>query len=336
MPTIQEDLSALRLPELQQRFLEVTGQTTRSPNKQWLIRKIEEARSRDEPVAGTEAAAAAPSDAIGEPTSTQPHEGLADGAIEEDETSVGTSSAGDLAPAEELEPTGELAVAPEVLDDQEGASSIDGGGAHDAATCGHVDPPPAPGGAGTRGDDAGGDRSERTTANAPVEDDAQREGLAVSPMGSEHPDDVGEEENRDDDGDDPILSCGFRREELRQHGVLAGLPVEKLKVAYVEVIGRPTGSDDKGYLVWKIREALKGRIPVGARAQRDAPTGRPSRVLPLRLDVDSITRMERAWRRGGLRNRAEFLREAIDRHADHLEAQERGTRSPTPVAAEVA
>src|SRR5689334_383291 len=39
----EQDLNDLRLPELRERFQQVTGETTRCPNKQWLIRRILEA-----------------------------------------------------------------------------------------------------------------------------------------------------------------------------------------------------------------------------------------------------------------------------------------------------
>jgi hypothetical protein len=39
-------LGELRLPELQARFAEIVGETTRCPNKAWLIRKIGEAMAR--------------------------------------------------------------------------------------------------------------------------------------------------------------------------------------------------------------------------------------------------------------------------------------------------
>jgi hypothetical protein len=41
-----------------------------------------------------------------------------------------------------------------------------------------------------------------------------------------------------------------------------------LQAKYLEVIGRSTGSDDRGYLIWKIREAEKGRINLGPRKTR--------------------------------------------------------------------
>lgn len=48
MSTLSEaNLGAMRLPELQQRYVEVVGEPTRCPNKAWLVRKIlEAARTR--------------------------------------------------------------------------------------------------------------------------------------------------------------------------------------------------------------------------------------------------------------------------------------------------
>ncbi len=49
--TIREEiarLGELRLPELQARYAEVVGETTRCPNKRWLIRQISEAMARAE------------------------------------------------------------------------------------------------------------------------------------------------------------------------------------------------------------------------------------------------------------------------------------------------
>jgi hypothetical protein len=46
------------------------------------------------------------------------------------------------------------------------------------------------------------------------------------------------------------------------------MTIEELRAKYLDVVGRATGSDDKRYLIWKIREAEKGRIPVGPRKTR--------------------------------------------------------------------
>jgi hypothetical protein len=42
-------------------------------------------------------------------------------------------------------------------------------------------------------------------------------------------------------------------------GKLTRLEVPELQARYLEVVGRPTGSTNKAYMIWKIREAQKGR-----------------------------------------------------------------------------
>ena len=56
-------------------------------------------------------------------------------------------------------------------------------------------------------------------------------------------------------------------------GKLTRLEVPELQARYLEVVGRPTGSTNKPYMIWKIREAQKGRIPPWP-AQQRAPRGR--------------------------------------------------------------
>ncbi len=48
----------------------------------------------------------------------------------------------------------------------------------------------------------------------------------------------------------------------------AAMTIEEPQTKYLEVVGRATGSDDRRYLIWKIREAEKGRINVGPRKTR--------------------------------------------------------------------
>ncbi|MDF1523999.1 MAG: hypothetical protein P1P87_14435, partial [Trueperaceae bacterium] len=44
---------------------------------------------------------------------------------------------------------------------------------------------------------------------------------------------------------------------------LQDLDVEQLRARYLDVVGRGTGSHDKRYLIWKIRQAQQGKVPVG-------------------------------------------------------------------------
>ena len=79
------------------------------------------------------------------------------------------------------------------------------------------------------------------------------------------------------------------------------MTIEELHAKYLEVVGRSTGSDDRRYLTWKIREAEKGRINVGPRKTR-AREGEPLdvKILPLRLEADVADKMDEAWRAKGI------------------------------------
>jgi hypothetical protein len=87
---------------------------------------------------------------------------------------------------------------------------------------------------------------------------------------------------------------------------LTRLDVAELQARYLEAIGRPTGSSSKAYLVWKIREARKGRIPVGPRknARREGVT---FKILPLRMETVVVDKLDQAWRSRGIKNRMAFF-----------------------------
>jgi hypothetical protein len=107
----------------------------------------------------------------------------------------------------------------------------------------------------------------------------------------------------------------------RPRGRFAAISVEELQAKYLEAVGRATGSDDRRYLIWKIREAEKGRIPVGPRPAR---TGEPGdvKILPLRLECAVVERMDDAWRTRGIKNRMEFFRRALGHYLTHLGAED--------------
>ena len=44
---------------------------------------------------------------------------------------------------------------------------------------------------------------------------------------------------------------------------LTKLTVEELQARYLEIVGRQTSSSNRRYMIWKITQAQKGRIPVG-------------------------------------------------------------------------
>ena len=93
---------------------------------------------------------------------------------------------------------------------------------------------------------------------------------------------------------------------------LGQLDVTALQARYAEVVGRPTGSSNKNYLLWKIREAIKGRIPVGPRRNTHRE-GVEFKVLPLRMEAALVEQLDAARKRQGLRSRMHLIRRALYR-----------------------
>jgi len=104
-------------------------------------------------------------------------------------------------------------------------------------------------------------------------------------------------------------------------GKLTRLEVPELQARYLEVVGRATGSTNKPYMIWKIREAQKGRIPLGPRknAHREGVT---FKVLPLRMEAAMVDKLDEAWRSRGIKNRMEFFRGALGHYLKELGAEE--------------
>lgn len=102
----------------------------------------------------------------------------------------------------------------------------------------------------------------------------------------------------------------------RKERSLSKLDVDELRDLYVETIGRPTGSMDKRYLIWKITQARKGKITVGPipNRQRDG-VSRDYRVLPLRMETELVDKLDEAWKRHGLSSRMELFRKSL---ADYM------------------
>ena len=87
---------------------------------------------------------------------------------------------------------------------------------------------------------------------------------------------------------------------------------------YTEVVGRDTGSSDSRYLIWKIREAKKGRIKTGPVRRRYADGEAPDmKVLPLRMEAEIVARLDEARERLGLKTRMDLFRQSL---ADYLTA----------------
>ena len=63
--------------------------------------------------------------------------------------------------------------------------------------------------------------------------------------------------------------------------------------------------------MWKIREARKGRVPVGPRRERGTTEPSDFMVLPFRLETRTVKRLDQAWKRHDYSSRSDFLRAAV-------------------------
>jgi hypothetical protein len=107
----------------------------------------------------------------------------------------------------------------------------------------------------------------------------------------------------------------------KQRGRFAGMSVEQLQAEYLRVVGRPTGSTEVAYIQWKIREAEKGRITVGpVQTRKTGGESADMKILPLRLETETVKRMDAAWRERGIKTRMEFFRRALGHYLTHLGA----------------
>lgn len=108
---------------------------------------------------------------------------------------------------------------------------------------------------------------------------------------------------------------------------LQDLDVEQLRARYLDVVGRGTGSHDKRYLIWKIRQAEQGKVPVGPVGRRQP--GEPPvehKVLPLRMPAETVEALDDVWRRRGLKSRMDLFRHALDQYLTGLGEEAAATR----------
>ena len=93
---------------------------------------------------------------------------------------------------------------------------------------------------------------------------------------------------------------------------LTKLTVAELQAKYREVVGRETGSTDSAYLVWKLRQAQKGRIRVGPIERRATVDAAHVKVLPLRMTAAEVEALDDARKRLGFKSRTAMIRKAIE------------------------
>jgi hypothetical protein len=89
----------------------------------------------------------------------------------------------------------------------------------------------------------------------------------------------------------------------------AKMTIEELREAYREIVGRETNSENRRYLIWRLAQAKKGRIPTGPRAGR-TKSG-PQKVLPVRTPAAAVEPLGEARKRLGLRSRNDLILRAL-------------------------
>lgn len=93
---------------------------------------------------------------------------------------------------------------------------------------------------------------------------------------------------------------------------LTKMSISDLQQCYVDVVGRPTSSSHRRYLIWKIRQAQKGKVPVGPRSRRNPDEPAPEfKVLPLRMEASLVASLDEARSRLGHKSRMELFRHAL-------------------------
>ena len=89
------------------------------------------------------------------------------------------------------------------------------------------------------------------------------------------------------------------------------MSIEELRAEYLRVVGRPTSSDQRRYLLWKLSEAAKGRIALGAIEKRPAREKADMQVIPLGMEREVAAKLDTAWKALGFKSRMAFLRDAM-------------------------
>lgn len=92
---------------------------------------------------------------------------------------------------------------------------------------------------------------------------------------------------------------------------LTKLSVPELQALHRELLGRDTSSTDAAYLVWRVRQAQKGRIKVGSIERGATGAAADIKVLPLRMTAAEVEVLDARWRQLGFKSRTAMLKKAI-------------------------
>jgi len=288
--TIRTQIAALedlRLPELRARYAKVLGETTLCPNRRFLIRKITEALLAQ--AEGEQHVPATPSEGAPQPAAeTTPPPTAPD-------TSMDVEQARRVI-MENVDPMG-----------------YDTAEQYVEECYGQVAPEAMPGllveAARIILDNAAAAEQEPEGTSAPLSAPA-----AESPApAAESPAPAAESPAPAAESPAPGSALAAESVPATVTPKLTKLDVPALQALHLELIGRPTSSSDKAYLVWRLRQAQKGKIPVGRREPHRATTAEPQdhKVLPLRMEAELVAKLDEARERLGLKSRMDLFRRAL-------------------------
>ena len=295
--TMLNNLETLRLPELQACFKQMVGKATRAPNRKFLIRKIREAAAAqqgateqgatEEPPALTKAEPSIPPAAAPTAPKKAARKGKAKPAAKPETTVKKTrrrkTVSAPVAPPPAPEAT--------ILNGPLGPITV--------AT--HPPKKPTP---------------KKPTPTQKIKKAPLRVAPRPAPAPAPEPATTDETESNPATTDESESTTAPPRPDLK------ALSVDDLRTAYVEEVGRPTKSTDRNYLIWKIGQARKGKVPVGPVSRTRSAAAGERRVLPLRMHEDTIDALDDVWRRHSLSSRMDMFRCALHQYLTSLDEHE--------------
>lgn len=87
------------------------------------------------------------------------------------------------------------------------------------------------------------------------------------------------------------------------------MSIADLQAKYLATVGRATDSVDRGYLIWKIREATNGKVRTGPATRR--ANGEPTTPVTMRIADAALAGLDEVRTRLGYRSRLQLLAHAI-------------------------
>ena len=91
-------------------------------------------------------------------------------------------------------------------------------------------------------------------------------------------------------------------------GRFRNMTIAELIAMYERVVGRASDSSNRAYLIWKIKQAEKGRVRTGPLPERREKG--EMQVLPFAMKRKAVADFDAMWRTKGYRSRNRFLNDA--------------------------